>query len=95
MQPDQAVHRADETEGLALSFSEDAIDALADTAVAVNASVENIGARRLQTVLERVLDEVSFDASERSGQTVTVDAAYVEGRVGALAKNADLSRFIL
>jgi len=84
-----------ETEGLTLSFTEDAIDSLADTAVAVNASVENIGARRLQTVLERVLDEVSFEASDRAGQVVSIDAAYVEERVGALAKHADLSRFIL
>jgi len=73
----------------------DAIDALADTAVAVNASVENIGARRLQTVLERVLDEVSFEASDRAGHAVSIDAAYVDARVGALAKNTDLSRFIL
>jgi len=84
-----------ETEGMTLSFTEDAIDSLADTAVAVNASVENIGARRLQTVLERVLDEVSFEASDRAGQAVVVDAAYVQERVGALARNADLSRFIL
>ncbi|MBL8882146.1 MAG: ATP-dependent protease ATPase subunit HslU [Hyphomicrobium sp.] len=84
-----------ETEGMTLSFTEDAIDSLADTAVSVNASVENIGARRLQTVLERVLDEVSFEASDRAGQAVVVDAAYVQERVGALARNADLSRFIL
>ncbi len=84
-----------ETEGMTLSFTEDAIDSLADTAVSVNASVENIGARRLQTVLERVLDEVSFEASDRAGQAVVVDAAYVQDRVGALARNADLSRFIL
>ena len=83
------------TEGLTLSFSEDAIDSLADMAVAVNSSVENIGARRLQTVLERVLDEVSFEASDRAGQTVSIDAAYVKERVGALAQNADLSRYIL
>ena len=83
------------TEGLALSFTEDAIDSLADTAVEVNSLVENIGARRLQTVLERVLDEVSFDASDRNGQSFNVDAAYVKAQVGALAKNADLSRFIL
>jgi ATP-dependent HslUV protease ATP-binding subunit HslU len=83
------------TEGVTLEFSEDAIDALADIAVAVNSSVENIGARRLQTVMERVLDEVSFSAPDRSGETVKVDAAYVEARVGDLAKNADLSRFIL
>ena len=83
------------TEGLKLVFTEDSIDRLADTAVAVNSSVENIGARRLQTVLERVLDEVSFEASDRAGQDVKIDAAYVEARVGALSKNADLSRFIL
>lgn len=83
------------TEGLTLSFTEDAIDALADTAVLVNATVENIGARRLQTVMERVLDEISFEASDRGGDTVTIDAAYVTSRVGELAKNADLSKFIL
>ena len=84
-----------ETEGVSLVFTEDAIDALAKVAVDVNNSVENIGARRLQTVLERVLDEVSFTAPDRAGETVTVDAAYVRGQVENLAKNADLSRFIL
>ena len=83
------------TEGVTLEFSEDAIDAVADVAVAVNSSVENIGARRLQTVMERVLDEVSFGAPDRSGETVKIDAAYVHKHVGDLAKNADLSRFIL
>jgi ATP-dependent HslUV protease ATP-binding subunit HslU len=83
------------TEGVELVFTEDAIDALADVAVQVNSSVENIGARRLQTVMERVLDEISFDASDKSGQTVTIDAAYVQENVGDLAKNADLSKFIL
>jgi len=83
------------TEGVALEFSEDAIDAIADIAVAVNASVENIGARRLQTVMERVLDEVSFAAPDRSGETVKIDATYVQKHIGDLAKNADLSRFIL
>ncbi len=83
------------TEGVTISFSEDAIDALADMAALVNATVENIGARRLQTVIERVLDEISFDASDRAGQTVVIDAKYVEARVGELAKNADLSKFIL
>ena len=83
------------TEGVTLEFSEDAIDAVADTAVAVNASVENIGARRLQTVMERVLDEVSFAAPDRHGETVRIDAAYVHKHIGDLAKNADLSRFIL
>ena len=83
------------TEGVTLEFSEDAIDAVADTAVAVNSSLENIGARRLQTVMERVLDEVSFAAPDRAGETVKIDAAYVEKHVGDLAKNADLSRYIL
>jgi len=83
------------TEGLTLEFSEDAIDAVADVAVAVNSSVENIGARRLQTVMERVLDDVSFAAPDRSGESVRIDAAYVHQHVGDLAKNADLSRFIL
>jgi ATP-dependent HslUV protease ATP-binding subunit HslU len=83
------------TEGVTLEFSEDAIDAVADVAVAVNSTVENIGARRLQTVMERVLDEVSFGASDRSGEKIRIDAAYVHQHVGDLAKNADLSRFIL
>ena len=83
------------TEGVTLEFTEDAIDAVADIAVAVNSSVENIGARRLQTVMERVLDDVSFGAPDRSGETVRIDAAYVQKHVGDLAKNADLSRFIL
>ncbi len=83
------------TEGMTLAFSDDGIDALADIAVQVNSTVENIGARRLQTVMERVLDEISFDASDRDGQTVTVDAAYVKARIGDLANNADLSKFIL
>jgi len=63
--------------------------------VQVNSSVENIGARRLQTVMERVLDEISFAAPDRSGDAVTIDAAYVHKHIGDLAKNADLSRFIL
>ncbi len=83
------------TEGVALEFEQDAIDAIAAVAVQINESVENIGARRLQTVMERVLEDVSFDASDMQGQTVTVNAAYVEERIGALARNVDLSRFIL
>jgi len=83
------------TEGLDLVITEDAIDAIADTAVYVNANVENIGARRLQTVMEKVLDEVSYTAPDRSGETVTVDAAFVEKHIGDLARNVDLSRFIL
>ena len=78
-----------------VEFTADAVDAIADVAVAVNSSIENIGARRLQTVMERVLDEISFAAPDRSGDKVTVDAAYVQQHIGDLAKNADLSRFIL
>jgi ATP-dependent HslUV protease ATP-binding subunit HslU len=84
-----------QTEGVTLDITDDAIDALADVAVAVNSSVENIGARRLQTVMERVLDEISFAAPDRNGETIQIDAAYVQKHVGDLAKNADLSRFIL
>jgi ATP-dependent HslUV protease ATP-binding subunit HslU len=83
------------TEGVTLEFTPDAIDALADMAVAVNSSLENIGARRLQTVMERVLDDISFVAPDRAGETVKIDGAYVRDRVADLAKNADLSRFIL
>ena len=83
------------TEGVTLEFSSDAIDAIADIAVQVNSTVENIGARRLQTVMERVLDDISFTAPDRSGETVTIDGGYVTSRVADLAKNADLSRFIL
>ena len=83
------------TESVTLAFTDDAIDALADIAAQVNSTVENIGARRLQTVIERVLDEISFDATDKGGETIRVDAAYVRARVGDLAKNADLSKFIL
>ena len=83
------------TEGVTLEFTADAIDAIADIAVEVNSNVENIGARRLQTVMERVLDEISFAAPDRSGETVRIDAGYVREHIGDLAKNADLSRFIL
>ena len=83
------------TENITLSFTDDAIDALADAAVAVNGAVENIGARRLQTVLEKVVEEISFTAADRAGETLVIDAAYVRDKVGELAKNADLSRYIL
>jgi len=83
------------TEGVTLDITDAAIDALADVAVAVNSTVENIGARRLQTVMERVLDDISFTAPDRHGETIQVDADYVTKHVGDLAKNADLSRFIL
>jgi ATP-dependent HslUV protease ATP-binding subunit HslU len=83
------------TEDLGLVFTDDGITAIADLAAQVNASVENIGARRLQTIMERVLDDVSYSASERGGESVTVDGAYVHSRVDALAKDQDLSRYIL
>ncbi|HMN50438.1 MAG TPA: ATP-dependent protease ATPase subunit HslU [Xanthobacteraceae bacterium] len=83
------------TEEVELVFTDDAIDALADVAVEVNASLENIGARRLQTVIERVLDEISFTAPDKSGEKITIDGAYVKKRVADLAKDADLSRYIL
>ncbi|HEY1382508.1 MAG TPA: ATP-dependent protease ATPase subunit HslU [Dongiaceae bacterium] len=83
------------TEQLKITFTDDAIDAIADLATAINSSVENIGARRLQTVMEKLLEEVSFTASEKSGTEFTVDAAYVNERVAPLAKNTDLSKFIL
>src|SRR3569623_1901500 len=83
------------TEGVTLEFGDDAIDALADIAVAVNSTVENIGARRLQTIMERVLDDVSFTAPDRYGETIRVDAPYVQKHVGDLAMYADLCRFIL
>src|SRR5687767_15538449 len=84
-----------ETEGLTLDFTPDSIGAVARIAVEINSSIENIGARRLQTVMERILDEISFTAPDRGGEKVVVDAAYVEDHVGDLARNADLSRFIL
>ena len=83
------------TEGVGIVFTDDAIDALARLAAQINANVENIGARRLHTILERVLEEISFHATDRSGETVTIDGAYVERAIGALAQDVDLSRFIL
>jgi ATP-dependent HslUV protease ATP-binding subunit HslU len=84
-----------DTEGVTLEFAPDAIEAIADVAAQVNASVENIGARRLHTVMERVVDEISFSATDRAGETIRIDAAYVHARVDDLAKDQDLSRFIL
>ena len=83
------------TEGVTLEVTDDAIDSIASIAVSINSNIENIGARRLQTVMERILDEVSFAAADRNGDTVTVDAAYVEAHIGDLSRNMDLSRFIL
>ncbi len=83
------------TEEVTLDFTEESIDALADLSAEINASVENIGARRLHTVLEKLLEEISFTATDRGGETIVIDAEMVRTRVGELAKNADLSKFIL
>jgi ATP-dependent HslUV protease ATP-binding subunit HslU len=83
------------TEGVTLEFTPDAIEAIADAAVRVNSTVENIGARRLQTILERLVEDISFEAPDKQGQTITVDRAYVADKVGALARDADLSKFVL
>ena len=83
------------TEGVTLTFGEDAIGAIADLAAEINANVENIGARRLHTVLERLLEEISFGASDRSGEEINIDADLVKERVAPLAEDADVSRFIL
>jgi ATP-dependent HslUV protease ATP-binding subunit HslU len=83
------------TENVTLSFTEDAVDALSDLAADINDRIENIGARRLHTVLERLLEDISFTATDRAGETIAVDAAYVKEKVAPLAQKGDLSRFIL
>jgi len=83
------------TEGVDVRFMDDGIDAIARTAELVNASVENIGARRLQTIMEKLLESLSFEADERAGETVVVDAAMVERELGEIARDTDLSKFIL
>ncbi|MBX6745196.1 MAG: ATP-dependent protease ATPase subunit HslU [Acetobacteraceae bacterium] len=83
------------TEGVTLEITPDAVDAIADLAAEINAKIENIGARRLATVMERMLEEISFTASDRPGETVRVDAPYVQEKVAPLAGSADLSRYIL
>jgi len=83
------------TEEVTLDFSAPAIRAIARTAAQVNESVENIGARRLQTVMEKLLEEISFEAEDRKGETIPIDEAYVGQRLGELAQNTDLSKFIL
>ncbi|WP_424983342.1 ATP-dependent protease ATPase subunit HslU [Maritalea sp. S77] len=84
-----------QTEGVTLDFKSDAIDAIAEVAVAINSTVENIGARRLQTVMEKLLEDISFEAPDKSGETIVIDGAYVRKAVGELAQDTDLSRFIL
>ncbi|RYE47207.1 MAG: ATP-dependent protease ATPase subunit HslU [Hyphomicrobiales bacterium] len=83
------------TEGLTLDFTPDAIEAIADAAVQVNSTVENIGARRLATILERLVEDISFDAPDKAGETIRIDKAYVDERIGKMAADTDLSRFVL
>ncbi len=83
------------TEEVTLEFTDNAIDAIADVAVDLNSSIENIGARRLQTVMERILDDISFNAPDQAGEVFKIDAEYVNSNIGELAKDTDLSRFIL
>jgi ATP-dependent HslUV protease ATP-binding subunit HslU len=83
------------TEGVTIEFSEDGIAALARTAASVNEAVENIGARRLQTVMEKLLEEISFEAEDRRGENLRIDAAFVDRQLSGIAKNADLSRYVL
>ncbi|KQM63451.1 ATP-dependent protease [Sphingomonas sp. Leaf17] len=83
------------TEGVDITFTEDGIAAIARIAAEVNAEIENIGARRLQTVMEKLLEDVSFNAEDRQGQTLVIDGAYVDTQLAAIARNTDLSRFVL
>ena len=83
------------TEDVNLEFSNDGIDMLAKISAEVNSSVENIGARRLHTIIERVLDEISFTATDRSGEKIIIDSDYVKKNLGQLVKDTDLSKFIL
>jgi ATP-dependent HslUV protease ATP-binding subunit HslU len=83
------------TEGVALTFTPDAVEAIADVAMRVNASTENIGARRLYTIMEKLLEEISFNAPDLPGKELSVDAAYVEARLREVTRDQDLSRYIL
>ena len=83
------------TENVELEFSDDGIDAIANIATEVNSTVENIGARRLHTIIERVLDEISFTATDRSGEKIVIDSEYIKKNLGELVKDTDLSKFIL
>ena len=83
------------TENVDLEFSDDGIDTIANIATEVNSTVENIGARRLHTIIEKVLDEISFTATDRSGEKIVVDSNYIKKNIGELVKDTDLSKFIL
>ena len=83
------------TENVKLEFTEDGIEMLAKISAEVNASVENIGARRLHTIIEKVLDDISFNATDKAGQTIKIDSEFVKSNLGNLVKDTDLSKFIL
>ena len=83
------------TENVDLEFSDDGIDTIANLATEVNSTVENIGARRLHTIIERVLDEISFTATDKSGEKIVINSDYVKKNLGELVKDTDLSKFIL
>ena len=83
------------TENVTVKFTEDGIDAIATLAVEINSTIENIGARRLHTILERVLEDISFTAADKSGESVVIDAEYVKNNVNELSKDTDLSKYIL
>jgi ATP-dependent HslUV protease ATP-binding subunit HslU len=83
------------TEGVTITFANDGIAALARIAAEVNDAIENIGARRLQTVLEKLVEDISFTAEDRKGEALVIDAAFVEQQLAGIAKNADLSRYVL
>ena len=83
------------TEGVRIDFTDDGIRAVARIAAEVNGEVENIGARRLQTVMEKLLEDISFGAEDRKGETLVIDGAYVDGQLAAVARNTDLSRYVL
>ena len=83
------------TENVDLDFTDDGIDTIANIANEVNSTVENIGARRLHTIIERVLEEISFTATDRSGEKITIDSDYIKKNIGELVKDTDLSKFIL
>ena len=93
--PRQAVHRPDGHGGIAIRFTDDAIERIADFATIVNDRTENIGARRLHTVMEKLLDEISFEGRTWSRKDITIDAAYVDKMLAEIVKNEDLSRYIL
>jgi ATP-dependent HslUV protease ATP-binding subunit HslU len=83
------------TEGVTITFADDGIKAIARIAAEVNQSIENIGARRLSTVLEKLLEDISFDAENRTGTSVTIDGAYVDAQLSSIARNVDLSKYVL